>query len=186
MDKDFAKHIDYINEQGLKPPCRDRNKQILKFMEDICFGEVLDIGERNYFTKIIEDHFDIMIDSTNGDLDEILVCPKKQYDTVICSHVLEHLFNPLLCLENIKKVMKPGAKIVIAIPIKPHFITWGKGHFHEMDEYRSRKLIDRAGFTIERLEKFTTYHWHSLKCYTGIMPFIRLFFKEQGYIICKK
>jgi SAM-dependent methyltransferase len=186
MDKDFAKSIDFINSQGSLDSFRDRNRQIMRFMSDLDLkGDILDIGERNYFTNILEDRFDVKIDNTIGDLDIELLTAQPRYDFIICSHVLEHLFNPLFCLEMIKRRMKPDSKLIIATPIKPNFLPWGRGHFHEFDQYRFKKLIERAGFKIIRFEQFSTYHFWNLKCYCGLRPFIRLFFKEQGYCICE-
>lgn len=41
-------------------------------------------------------------------------------DFVIANHVLEHCENPLLALENWKRVLKPGGVIYAAIPNKDH------------------------------------------------------------------
>ena len=190
MDKDFARDIYFINEQSDKPSFIYRDKKIIEVIEEIDISSamsILDIGERNRLTERIEKHFNISeIVNTCYDLDEPenwWACPN--YDLIIFSHVIEHLFNPLLCLEGIKRMMKPDAIMIIATPIKPHFIRWGKGHFHEMDDYRFKKLMDRAGLEILKWHKFSTYNWWNRKCYTGIRPFIRMFFKEQSVVIVK-
>ncbi len=186
MDKDFAKNIEFINQQSELPSFRYRDERIIEFIGKLeCKSlYVLDIGERNRLTEKLEQAYRLRADSTYGDLDKGLDCLKLEYDLVIFSHVIEHLFNPLLCLENIKLVMKPDALLVICAPVKPHFLPWGKGHFHEMDEYRFKKLIARAGLKIIQWEKFRN---GPLLADLGIRPILRkLFFKEQSFVVCKK
>ena len=187
MDKDFARGIDYINDQSELPSFRYRDKKIIKFIGQLeCpSSHVLDIGEYNKLTErlgSIIPYFNI--DNTHGDLDAKIIHPflhLKDYDLVIFSHVIEHLFNPLLCLERIKMVMKPDAILVIATPIKPHYLPWGKGHFHEMDKYRFRKLMDRAGLDI-----ITWHRFRNRPIFGGARQMIRrIFFKEQSLIITK-
>ena len=188
MIEAFARDIDYINQQSELPSFRYRDEKNISFLSEIDMnGSILDIGERNRFTERMEEAFDIKIDSTAGDLDEILICDicDKYYDVVIFSHVIEHLFNPLLCLESIKQVMKIDATLIICTPIKHHIVPWGKGHFHEFDDYRFKKLMQRAGLKIVRWEKFSNYRWNTWRSYRGIRPFIRMFFKEQSFVVTK-
>ncbi|GAH04385.1 unnamed protein product, partial [marine sediment metagenome] len=157
-----ARDIEYTIQESNRPSFIYKHEKLMDLIAKhgfsrLYFDNVLDIGERNPFTERLEVEFSINIDSTSGDLDKEFICSKKQYDLVIFSHVIEHLFNPLFCLENIKKVLKPDGIMIIACPIKPHFLTWGKGHFHEMDDYRFRKLIRRAGFVILIWKKFSLY-----------------------------
>lgn len=186
MDKDFTRDISYIVQESNKPPHIHKHIMFIRFLKKHIggLGYTLDIGERNTLTERLEAAFKISIDSTYKDLDEEFICPGVNYDTVIFSHVIEHLFNPLFCLENIKKVMKPDGILVIACPIKPHFITWGKGHFHEMDDYRFEKLLDRAGFEIIAWEKF--HNLRSWRSFIGFRPILRQFFRSQTMVICKQ
>ena len=52
----------------------------------------------------------------------------KQFSTIICPHVLEHVRNPFIVADNIKKLLKPGGKTIVTVP-------WVQG-FHEFpDDY---------------------------------------------------
>ena len=52
----------------------------------------------------------------------------KQYSTIICPHVLEHVKNPFIVADNIKKLLRPGGKLIVTVP-------WVQG-FHEFpDDY---------------------------------------------------
>jgi SAM-dependent methyltransferase len=192
MDKDFAlspAHLEMVKDD---PISVHYHNQIIEYIGNLS-GRVLDVGERNPLTKRLENHFNLKIDSTMGDLDRMFICDKSSvktgnpvYDIVIFSHVIEHLFNPLFCLQNIKKVMHNESILIISTPIKPEFITTGTGHFHEMDEYRFKKLVQRAGFKIIRWEKFHIYNNFTWKRFTGIRPFIRMFYKCHSCITLTK
>lgn len=41
----------------------------------------------------------------------------RYFDTIICSHVIEHVNNDVSILQEIKRLIKPNGKIVIGIPI---------------------------------------------------------------------
>ena len=133
MIKEFARPVDFINKQSQLPSFRYRDSRIIKHLSKLDLsGYILDIGERTVMTQRMEDALNIKIGNTMGDLDEKFFPFEKRdikYDVIIFSHVIEHLFNPLLCLKGIKKLMKPDATLVICTPIKPHYLPWGKGHF---------------------------------------------------------
>ncbi len=48
---------------------------------------------------------------------------ENTYDCVICSHILEHIAYPEKLLEDIKKVLKPGGILVVALPNLFHYKT---------------------------------------------------------------
>ena len=42
--------------------------------------------------------------------------PRGSFDLVICTHVLEHTQNPMLALENIFALLKPGGTLIAEVP----------------------------------------------------------------------
>ena len=40
----------------------------------------------------------------------------KQFSTIICPHVLEHVRNPFIVADNIKKLLLPRGKTVVTVP----------------------------------------------------------------------
>ena len=129
----------------------------------------LDIGDRTPFTSELESFFGCPFDSTTVDLDvDILV---GRYDIVTCFEVIEHLFNPLHCLLQIKKVLASDGKLYLSTPrYKPHVI-WDPQHFHEMSSRSIGGLFDRAGFTILRQKVITNLPWWFYL--TGVRPLLR-------------
>lgn len=99
------------------------------------------------------------------------------YDAVFAFDILEHVFSPLLLLQNAKRACKPGGQIFVSTPRRPSFLRFD-GHFHEFDDYRWQALVDRAGLRIVGETRFRIRRgWrHSI----GLRPLIR-HFTERVY-----
>ncbi len=129
----------------------------------------LDIGDRTPFTAELESFFGCPFDSTNVDLDVDILAGR--YDIVTCFEVLEHLFNPLHCLLQIKNVLVPDGRLYLSTPRrKPHFL-WNPNHFHEMSSHSIGGLFGRAGFTILRQKEIINLPWWFY--FTGFRPLMR-------------
>lgn len=58
------------------------------------------------------------------------------YDTVICSHVLEHICYPSKLLRDIHRVLKPDGSLIVALPNLMHYksrMQLMKGNFNYME-----------------------------------------------------
>ncbi len=76
-------------------------------------------------------------------------------DTIYCSHVLEHLEVPMDYLRSFRRKLKPGGRLIIALPAEEqtfefrknmsartdHLQTWGFLHINRM--------LERAGFRVK-------------------------------------
>ena len=152
-----------------------RAKKTKDFIGDIS-GTVLGVGAGE-LEKWIYPELDYTLCDLDCEFDA-----KGKYDNIFCFEVLEHLFNPLFCLENIKKHLRSNGKIFISIPKRmPHFLC-GKNHFHEFDKHRFRYMIEYAGLKIIKQDVFNSrYDWSFY--FTGIRPILRLlFFKPKSRI----
>ena len=102
----------------------------------------LDIGDRSTLTAQLEEFFHCPFTNTTVDLDTGEL--QGHYDVVTCFEVLEHLFNPLRCLLQIKKVLVRDGRLYLSIPTgKPQFL-WSPSHFHEFSDHSLTALIKRA------------------------------------------
>ena len=143
-------------------------------------NNILDIGQENEFAKQMGTYFQMNCYFTTGDLDYGLLIDAKDkqlnelvpFYYVFCFEVLEHLMNPLLFLENLKKFISEKTQIFVSVPRRPRFL-WTETHFHEFSEGRIQHLFQSAGY------KVMAHEWHiswydPWFYFTGIRPFLRL------------
>ena len=99
------------------------------------------------------------------DLNLSLPYKDNTFDAVICSDVIEHLFDPGFLLSEIYRVLRPNGQLVLTTPniryfrhlyrlifegIFPHTCSdtfvWGGGHLHFFTRKDTHKLLIKAGF----------------------------------------
>ncbi|MBC8346023.1 MAG: methyltransferase domain-containing protein [Candidatus Marinimicrobia bacterium] len=138
----------------------------------------LDIGDRTSFTIELENVFGCTFKNTNIDLDTGKI--KGKYDVITAFEIIEHLYNPLWCLEQIRQGLSENGRLYLSTPLgKPYFL-WAPGHFHEMHQERLHSLFKRAQFRIIRQNIFRIHPTYFY--FTGFRPFIRgIFEKVQIY-----
>jgi SAM-dependent methyltransferase len=101
-----------------------------------------------------------------GDLNSIDLKDYGKFDCVICSHVLEHVYDPVLLLKKIKKQLTDNGILIIALP---NILFWkqrikllrgsfkytdgglmDRTHFRFFDWETAQEMIQSGGFTIEK------------------------------------
>lgn len=92
-----------------------------------------------------------------GDVRKIRIMQK--FDTIILSHVLEHMTDPAGLLLNLREKLKPGGNFVIVVPNKNGFMNsaegieegWGKVsiHYWKFDIESLAFLLKQLGFSYE-------------------------------------
>ena len=138
----------------------------------------LDIGDRTSFTLELEKVFGCVFKNTNIDLDTDRI--KGEYDVITAFEIIEHLYNPLHCLEQIRKALIANGRLYLSTPLGKPFFLWAPGHFHEIHRERLYSLFKRAQFRIIRQN---TFRIHPAYFYlTGFRPLLRgIFEKVQIY-----
>lgn len=152
--------------------------------EPLVGKSIVDIGEDNPLKGMIEAGLSVKIDSFNADFDNTF-CMGKKYDVILCFEVLEHLFNPLQFVEQLKCMLNKGGVIYLSTPYQyPQFLK-AVHHFHEMPNDRLMWLFDAAGLTVVEMKKITIAgNWYNhLK---GIRPVLRYFQKTRLYKLMVK
>ena len=184
--KEFSASSDYLENTKTRRQTKAKHEDMLRLLYNYLNSEskVLDTGERNPFTTIIENAFKIEVDNTDGDLDVDFSIPQNNYNVIICSHVIEHIFNPLHMLLKLKEVLTDDGIIILALPQRTKLL-WTKVHFHEIDDYRIRVLFKRAGFEVaEKIKQKVKREWWSY--FTGFRPILRFFLEYNAVYIIKK
>ncbi|NTU58523.1 MAG: class I SAM-dependent methyltransferase [Chlorobiaceae bacterium] len=136
----------------------------------------LDIGDRTPMTGLLESHFGCRFENTSVDLD--IGALNGSYPVVTAFEVVEHLYNPLHLLLEIRKVLHPdpSSRLFLSTPAwKPGFLQ-SHGHFHEMSRRSLESLISRSGFGIVRSAEFGIRS--PLFCLKGVRPLLRCVFEK--------
>ena len=78
------------------------------------------------------------------------------FDSVLCSEVLEHVFNLNEILQEINRVMKPGAKFLITVPF-----SWDEheipNDFGRYTSYGIKYILEQHGFEIDKSVKIGNF-----------------------------
>ncbi|MBN1480986.1 class I SAM-dependent methyltransferase [candidate division KSB1 bacterium] len=153
--------------------------------KDVSFSAVLDLGcGEGYTLEYVKSHFGVQktigveihpeaaqsarqrVDVVlNQSAETILDLPEQSIDLILCLDVLEHLYDPWQTLQRIKKVLKPGGRLLASIPNIQHWriikmLMCGRWDYEKsglLDETHlrfftkltARELIANAGFEIE-------------------------------------
>ena len=88
----------------------------------------------------------------------------NSYDYIICSHVLEHICYPGKVLLDIRACLKPGGKLIVALPNLFHYASrwklfkgefnyqdsgvWDNTHFKWYSFKTGKELLEQKGFTV--------------------------------------
>jgi len=171
------------------PPLDEQNFRDAKFVKLFIgndkISNVLDIGIENHLISILKRHFvGIKIDNTSKDIDFDVDKLSGSYDTVFCFEVIEHLFNPLHLLIEIKKVLKDSGYLYLSVPKKKPLFLQGTCHFHEFYKKDLVNLVEWAGFKIIR--ESIIMERPLWRYFLGIRLFLRLFFERRFYLKLEK
>lgn len=88
------------------------------------------------------------------------------FDAVICSEVLEHTRDPRAVLKEVSSVLKPGGRLLIAVPFL-YQIHASPHDFGRYTDFFWRIALEDHGFIVERLEKQGLY-------WSVMLDFVRL------------
>ena len=86
--------------------------------------------------------------------------PKEDntYDVVVLTQVLEHVPSPQAALKEICRVLKPGGKLLLSVPMNTplHGEPW---HFFNFTHHGIGQLAQETGFTVTDIEKVGGAFW---------------------------
>jgi hypothetical protein len=138
-----------------------RYENTLQFLQKVLPSPatILDLGIRNPFSEIMEQHGYTVINTNGEDLDDVPEIVKNyQVDAVTAFEILEHLVAPFNVLKAIQ-----SQKIIVTIPLNLWFAkayksktdNWDR-HYHEFEDWQFDWLLEKSGWKIQETEKWTS------------------------------
>lgn len=136
-------------------------RHVRSCMEAHARGRLLDAGAghlpfRHIATQYCTEYRSLDLRQWHPDLDyqgdvQRMPLPDSSFDTVVNLQVLEHVPDPLAALREMRRVLKPGGKLIIAVP-HLDYLHNEPLDFYRYTKYGLRTLLERAGFRILHLE----------------------------------
>ena len=74
------------------------------------------------------------------------------FDSVLCTEVLEHTADPSLCLREMARVAKPGATLLLTVPLS-EMLHEEPNDYCRFTRYWLKYLLDLNGWRIDRIEE---------------------------------
>lgn len=76
----------------------------------------------------------------------------ESFDSIFCSEVLEHIFNPEEILPQLHKVLRPGGLMLMTVPFcwNEHEVPYDYGRY---SSFGIKHLLEKNGFEILELKK---------------------------------
>jgi SAM-dependent methyltransferase len=120
-------------------------------------GKVLDAGAgRLAYRELLLQYFDhyssLDFKKTHDELDvvgnvEMMPFENNSFDMVLCSQVLEHVAHPWRAFEEIYRVLKPGGKAIITVPMLG-YIHNAPHDFFRFTRFGLKSLAKESGFSV--------------------------------------
>jgi SAM-dependent methyltransferase len=181
----------------------EREKRVLKLVGGPGL-DVLDVGcAGGHLGKVVQQHGNRVdgvdmsekaLANARGILNEVYVCDIEaawpaeiatgKYDVAILGEVLEHVFNPVEVLGEVKRVLKPGGRVVITTPNFTLWIArlqflfgrfryqkygiWDFGHIRWFTYKYLKEVLNDAGF--ELLDEMHLPHPRKLDPVVDLWP----------------
>ncbi len=162
---------------------KERFEKTVHFLEDIIdpTDKILDLGPVNPLSRLMSAKgYNVTNTPADVDLDFNYDFVKNEDFTVLTAfEILEHMVSPFPLLHAAK-----AGKLVASVPLSLWFAKsyWNAGdpfdrHYHEFEDRQFNMLLDKAGWEIQKSEK-----WTGKTGELGIRPLLRTI-KPRYYIV---
>ena len=76
------------------------------------------------------------------------------FDAVLAKDILEHLQKPWVFLKEIRRVLKPGGRLLVSVPMAKPQVVWNDySHVRGYTREAIRRMLADGGFSVQRIRK---------------------------------
>jgi SAM-dependent methyltransferase len=137
-------------------------RRILEVEGPKLHGMLLDVGcaQKPYAEMIwnVDTYVGLDVPTTMHGVSEIdvvgtaLVLPfqNSTFDSVLCTEVLEHIFDPLAALREMHRVTKPGGTLLLTVPLSEQ-LHEEPYDFYRFTKYALHYLLGKADWQIQKV-----------------------------------
>ena len=122
---------------------------------------ILDVGAgRGDFAELFENHHYLALDiypypevDLACDLAQVNPFKPGSFDAILLMNVLEHVYEPVVLLQQLAQLLKPGGLLVVAVPfmVKMHQLPVD---FNRYTQFSLQRMADDLGMAVEHLDGF--------------------------------
>lgn len=87
------------------------------------------------------------------DLNDPIPLPDSQYDSILCTDVIAHIYRPHQLIEEFARLLKKGGKILITTPFS-YWISEPPHEHYRFTEYALKRMCEENGLEVIQLEPF--------------------------------
>lgn len=189
------------------------DKALLGMVSKYAHGKLLDIGcgEKPYKKMVVPyvdehiglDHEDTLHNKSNVDLFGTaynIPVDDEEFDTILCSAVLEHLEEPKKAIAEAYRVLKKGGYAIYTVPLFWHlheeprdffrYTKYGLKYLFEKNGFETVELRPLSGFWVTFGQEFVYYLWRfrrggKLNPFWWGIPFLGIFIQLIAYQLNK-
>lgn len=162
--KAVLNHIDFSPEKVLDVGCasgwflsqiKEKYPKASYFGVDI-YDDAIEYGKKRY------GKMELLVADAHK-----LPYKSSSFDLLVCTEVLEHVDDPGLVIQEIKRVLQKNGKAIIELDSGSVLFSivwflwrlskggvWNHSHLHSFTVQKLEKMLKKGGFTIERKNRF--------------------------------
>jgi SAM-dependent methyltransferase len=143
--KGLEKYSEFITDKTLDFGCGSKPYEHIFTHSSSYIGIDVEVSGHDHEKSKI----DVLFDGIN------IPFPDNTYSSVICSEVLEHIFEPDVVLQQINRVMKPGGYIILTVPFAfpEHEIPYDYSRY---SSYGIKYLLEKNNFEVIQNDKINS------------------------------
>jgi len=161
MSKYLANHITKNLIETMNYIKKDfENQKSIKVLDLGCGNKPYESLVINYLKSVKYIGIDYYNENADIRLDlnkDKLPFKDNEIDLIICTEVLEHLYNPFHCIKEMKRVLKSGGFIFLSTPFFAPIHDKKHDYFRFTENFYLRTFNEKEGFKILKISRSNSY-----------------------------